>query len=216
MKDALIPVLKCLPCENPESESSFAKSVTQFEKTVLKLNDEISDDGDFKHDTNSSIEEEDSCYYGSDENERPNKETLKKKSSSMSKKKTSHFKYEFTVLAKALDYNPLKFCRSCWGVLYGFTKYRMDETSKNLKNHNTIYLNPQHVVDYNDKSYHDLSYNKTFELFVGTNGVGVKQGIKLSFFCELSLIESNIFYHDSNGNDSVCFNAEKFCSSNIG
>jgi hypothetical protein len=61
----------------------------------------------------------------------------------------------------------------------------MDETSKNMKQFNTMRPNPHKVDEYVDDSYHDLSYNKTFDLFTGINDVGVKQGIERSISVKL-------------------------------
>jgi hypothetical protein len=188
---------KCFPCGdlNTSSSSSFGRSLIQYER---------------KYEIRNSSEEQTNLI--SDSNNDSGDEDAEI-SIEKGRRKTNQFKYEFEVRAKVLDFLPKKFCRNCWSSLYKFTKYRMDEASRNMKAYNAMRLNPDKVAKYNDNTYHDFSYNETFDLFINA-GTGVKQG---TIFIYSSFILEKLKYHTllSYGNDSMCFNQDKLCKPNF-
>ena len=75
------------------------------------------------------------------------------------------FKFTFSVSNKVTDYKDIKLCRKNFSLLYDITEYEIKKTSTSIKS--TKHGNPYRVniPTYNDKSYHDFTWNDTEEIF---------------------------------------------------
>ena len=75
------------------------------------------------------------------------------------------FKFTYAISNIVTDYKEIILCRKNFSSLYDITEYEMKMTSLSIKN--TKHGNPYrvHIPTYNDRSYHDFTYNETEEIF---------------------------------------------------
>mmetsp|Transcript_2878 Transcript_2878/g.6662 ORF Transcript_2878/g.6662 Transcript_2878/m.6662 type:complete len:296 (-) Transcript_2878:940-1827(-) len=72
------------------------------------------------------------------------------------------FNHDFRVQNRATGYTRKPVCTSCWRGLYGFSKWKVDETNK-LKTTNSMTPNPHTIDDYDDTTLHDFSNKESVE-----------------------------------------------------
>ena len=74
-------------------------------------------------------------------------------------------KYTYAISNIVIDYKEITLCRENFSLMYDITVYEMKRTSLSIKN--TKNGNPYrvHIPTYNDRSYHDFTYNETEEIF---------------------------------------------------
>ena len=75
------------------------------------------------------------------------------------------FKFTYSVCNKTTDFKDIILCRKNFSLLYDITQYDIKKTASSIKS--TKHGDPYRVniPTYNDKSYHDFTWNETEEIF---------------------------------------------------
>jgi hypothetical protein len=80
-------------------------------------------------------------------------------------KSTSRFKHKFVLRNKMTKFADVDVCRTCWAGALGFSIWKLDAAALRMKQTNTDRPNPHNVVDYDDTTFHDYTYNDSMKMF---------------------------------------------------
>jgi len=80
-------------------------------------------------------------------------------------KTTSRFKHKFVLRNRITKFRDVEVCRYCWAGALGFSKWKIDAAALRMKETKSDRPNSHRVVNYDDTTFHDYTYNDSMKLF---------------------------------------------------